>query len=129
MGKNTIVKSINDELRQATYVAMNLKVDAHGETTNADEIRKACHNFNRSPKRANLFHRAMTDSFEFIESYILPADIEIEDVNGSMRTISKGSWLVVTQTHSDEIWEAQKDGRITGVSIGARGQVVEEDTD
>lgn len=124
-----ILKSLDSELKQALYVVMNLKEDAHGETTNVDEIRAACHNFNRSPKRANLFHKSKTNSLEFIESYILPADIEIEDVNGEIRAISKGSWLVVTQTHSDEIWEAQKDGRITGVSIGALGQIVEEDTD
>lgn len=122
-----ILKSLDSELKQALYVVMNLKEDAHGETTNADEIRAACHNFSRSKKRANLFHKAMTDSVEFVESYILPADIEIEDVSGKVREISKGSWLVVTQTHSDEIWEAQKNGTITGVSIGALGQVVEED--
>lgn len=122
-----VIKSLDQELRQATYVVMNLKEDAHGETTNVDEIRKACHNFNRSPKRANLFHRFMTDSFEFVESYILPSDIQIEDINGEVRNISKGSWLVVTQTHSDDLWQAQKDGKITGVSIGALGQIIEED--
>lgn len=122
-----LIKSVNEELRQATYVVMNLKEDAHGEITSEEEIRKACHNFNRSPKRANLFHKVMTDSFEFVESYILPSDIQIEDVNGKIRNISKGSWLVVTQTHSDDLWQAQKDGKITGVSIGALGQIVEED--
>lgn len=122
MGKNTIVKSINDELRQATYVCMIPGEDAHGDNVTVDEIRRACHAFNKSKKRANLFHKAMTDSVEFVESYILPTDIDIADSDGVLRHIPKGAWLVVTETTSDEIWKAQKDGTITGVSIGAMGK-------
>ena len=127
--KKEILKALNDELMQATYVCMVPGTDLHGEETSVDEIRKACHAFNRSPKRANLFHKAMTDSVEFIESYILPVNIQIEDSTGNTRDISKGSWLVVTQTYSDDIWKAQKDGRINGVSIGAKGvrETIDED--
>lgn len=123
---NQIIKSLNEELRQATYIAMTLGEDAHGDCTEIDEIRRACHSFNRSSKQANLFHKAKTDSVEFVESYILPADITIEDAAGNTREVLKGSWLVVTETHSDEIWTAQKDGTITGVSIGCLGRRVEE---
>lgn len=121
MSKNTIVKSINEELRQATYVCMIPGEDAHGDNITVDEIRKACHAFNKSKRKASLFHYVVTDSVEFIESYILPTDIDIVDADGAIRHISKGSWLVVTETTSDEIWKAQKDGTITGVSIGALG--------
>lgn len=124
---NNVVKSLNTELKQATYVCMLPGEDLHGDYVSEEEIRKACHAFNRSPMRANLFHKAMTDSVEFIESYILPTGIELEDAAGTVRNIPKGAWLVVTQTYSDEIWKAQKDGRLNGVSIGARGRRVEED--
>jgi hypothetical protein len=129
MQKEQILKSLNDELMQATYVCMIPGKDLHGEEITVDEIRKACHAFNRSPKRANLFHKAMTDSVEFVESYILPVDIQMQDSTGSNRDIPAGTWLVVTQTYSDDIWKAQKDGRINGVSIGAKGNrvVVDED--
>ena len=122
MGRNNIVKALNDELRQATYVCMLPGEDAHGDNVVVDEIRKACHAFNRSSQKANLFHKAMTDSVEFVESYILPTDIDIADSDGVIRHIPKGSWLVVTETTSDEIWKAQKDGTISGVSIGALGK-------
>ena len=124
-----ILKSLNDELMQATYVCMIPGEDAHGDYVDVDTIREACHNFNRSPKRANLFHKAMTDSVEFVESYILPIDIEMQDSSGNTRSIPQGSWLVVTQTHNEEIWKAQKDGTINGVSIGAKGRRITIDED
>lgn len=129
MQKETIVKSLDEELRQALYVCMLPGEDLHGDNITVDEIRKACHNFNRSPRRANLFHKAMTESVEFVESYILPTDIEMQVTSGEVKSIPKGAWLVVTQTNSDEIWEAQKDGRINGVSIGALGKREEVETD
>ena len=122
MSRNSIVKALNDELRQATYVCMIPGEDAHGDNVTVDEIRKACHSYNRSPRKANLFHKAMTNSVEFVESYILPTDIDIADSDGVLRHIPKGAWLVVTETTSDKIWKAQKNGTITGVSIGALGK-------
>jgi hypothetical protein len=122
MSKSTIVKALNEELKQATYVCMIPGEDAHGDNVTIDEIRKACHAYNRSPQKVNLFHKAMTDSVEFVESYILPTNIDIVDADGVLRHIPKGAWLVVTETTSDEIWKAQKDGTITGVSIGALGK-------
>jgi hypothetical protein len=129
MGKNNIIKAFNDELRQATYVCMLPIEDAHGDNTSIDEIRKACHAFNRSPKRANLFHKMMTTDVEFVESFILPTDINIADSNGVLRYIPKGSWLVVSETSNDAIWEAQKNGTFSGVSIGALGERVEIETE
>jgi hypothetical protein len=129
MQKEQILKSLNDELMQATYACMVPGVDAHGDYVDVDTIREACHNFNRGPQRANLLHKAMTDSVEFIESYILPVDIQMQDSSGVSRSIPKGSWLVVTQTHSDDIWKAQKDGTINGVSIGAKGRRITIDED
>lgn len=121
MSKSQVIKSLNEELRQATYVCMLAGEDAHGDNITTEEIRKACHSFNRTQKKANLFHKAMTDSVEFVESYLLPCGISIEDSSGTLRNLEKGTWIVVTQTDSDEIWEAQKNGTISGVSIGALG--------
>jgi hypothetical protein len=117
-----IIKQLEPELRQALYVCMTAGTDLHGDTVTNDEIRKACHSFNSTSMQANLFHKMHTDSIKFVESYVIPTDIQLEDVTGNIRTVTKGSWLVVTQTDSDEIWQAQKDGRINGVSIGALGR-------
>lgn len=121
MVKKQLVKALNDELQQATYVCMIPGEDAHGDNVDVEEIRKACHAFNKSEMKANLFHKMMTDSVSFVESYTAPVDFQMADANGEIREIPKGTWLVVTETTSDEIWKAQKDGRISGVSIGALG--------
>ena len=80
----------------------------------ADEVRKACHNFNQHCMTANLLHLVETDTFDIVESYISPVDMILNDV-----VIKAGSWMSVLQIYSDEIWSEIKDGNLTGVSIGA----------
>lgn len=121
-----IIKSLNDELMQATYVVMVPdEVDAHGDVTSEDEVRKACHSFNAFCRQANLFHLVKTKDFSFAESYIAPVDFQLDD-----HLIKKGTWLAVTQTHNEELWGKQKSGEIVGLSIGAMAtieDVVEDD--
>lgn len=114
-----IVKSLNEELMQATYVSMVPdEVDAHGDITSVDEVRKACHSFNRSCMQPNLYHLENTDTFEIAESYICPADIVLDE-----HPVKKGTWLIVIQTKDPDLWELQKSGQINGISIGAFAQV------
>jgi hypothetical protein len=116
-----VEKSTNDELKQVTYIAMLPdSVDLHGDFTSSDEVRKACQNFNRSSMRTNLFHVAMTKSFEVIESYIAPTDFVLDD-----KFVAKGTWLMSFQVHSDEVWKMIKSGDINGISIGAMALVEE----
>lgn len=116
-----ICKSAEEALQQATFIVLEPDVvDLHGDTYNAKEVAKACHNFNKFCRTANLFHLAETVSFEIAESYIAPADIEI----GS-EVIKKGVWLAVIQVHSFELWESILNGEVSGLSIGALA-VVEE---
>lgn len=118
-----IVKSVNEELKQATYVVLvPNEVDAHGDTISEDEVRKACHNFNKYCKQANLFHLAETDTFEFAESYITPTDLVLGD-----KYVTKGTWLAVVQAKDEGLWELMKSGDICGLSIGALG--LKEDVD
>lgn len=63
-------------------------------------------------RKANLFHRMETTSFEFRESYIAPADFVI---NGQF--VKKGSWLGVIYVSDDEVWEGIKSGEYNGLSI------------
>ena len=56
-----VVKSVNEELKQATFVVMVPdEVDLHGDIIAEDEVRKACHNFNKHCNQANLFHITKT---------------------------------------------------------------------
>lgn len=109
-----IAKSVNEELMQVTYVAMKPGVDLHGDLVELDEIRLAKESFNKSLMSANLFHAGMTDSFDIIESYLCPTDLELNS-----HPVMKGEWLVTIQVHDTELWRMIKNDEITGVSIGA----------
>lgn len=116
-----IAKSTNEELKQATFLVLAPEeVDLHGDIYSAEEIRKACHNFNQHCMTANLLHLVETDSFEIVESYIAPVDMVLNDV-----IIKAGSWMSVLQVHSEEVWSDIKDGLLTGVSIGAMANTEE----
>lgn len=113
--KVQITKAVNEELKQATFLVLAPdEVDLQGDTYSADEVRKACHNFNQHCMTANLLHLVETDTFDIVESYISPVDMILNDV-----VIKAGSWMSVLQIYSDEIWSEIKDGKLTGVSIGA----------
>lgn len=119
-----LIKQMNQELMQVTYVAMKPGVDLHSDLVELDEIRKAKESFNESLMQANLFHVAMTDSFKIIESYLAPTDLVL---NGY--AVVKGTWLVTLQVYDEEIWQMIKDDLITGVSIGAVAAVEYLDDD
>jgi hypothetical protein len=120
-----VTKAVNEELKQATFVVMVPdEVDAHGDVTSEEEVRKACHNFNKHCMKANLFHLVQTDSFEFCESYCCPTDFMLGD-----KLVKKGTWLATIQSKDDSLWELIKSGDINGLSIGALASVetIEED--
>lgn len=118
-GSLAVEPVVNQELRQATYIAMAPdEIDFHGDVTSAEEVRKAKESFNRSKQNANLFHIAMTSSFSIIESYLAPADMVLDD-----KFVVKGTWLVTIQANDDDLWEAIKSGDISGISIGALATV------
>lgn len=111
-----VVKATNEELKQATFLVLAPdEVDLHGDIYSADEVRKACHNFNQHCMKANLLHLVETDTFDIVESYIAPVDMVLNDV-----IIKAGSWMSVLQVNSEEIWSDIKNGSLTGVSIGGR---------
>lgn len=111
-----IFKQAKDELKQATFLVLAPdEVDLHGDIYDADEVRKACHNFNTYCRKANLLHLFDTESFSIVESYTAPVDMQMGET-----IIKAGSWLSVLQFSDDDIWEEVKNGNYTGVSIGAK---------
>jgi Putative phage serine protease XkdF len=117
-GAMPVIKSVDQELMQVTYVAMQAGIDAHGDLTTSDEVRKAKESFNKSLQRANLFHQQMTDTFSIIESYLAPCDMVLSE-----HFIAKGTWLVSLQVYDPTIWDMIKSGDIVGLSIGATAKV------
>lgn len=119
------VDSQGQELKQVTYVVMepcdsDEEFDLHGDMTTEDEVRKACENFNKHCRKANLLHLFETDSFEIIESYISPVEFEI-----NKEIVKKGSWLATIQVVEDWLWDDIKSGEFTGLSIQANARTEE----
>lgn len=120
MQKN-IVKAVNEELKQATYVVMVPdEVDLHGDIVSEEEVRKACHNFNKHSMQPNLFHMVKTETFEFCESYCTPVEFTLGD-----KEVKKGTWVATIQVLDDDLWELIKSGEVSGLSIGAMASVEE----
>jgi len=114
-----ITKATNEELKQATFIVMAPdEVDLHGDITTEQEVRKACHNFNKYSMKANLFHLVETNTFEFCESYVCPSDFVLGD-----KFVKKGTWVATVQCLDDSLWELIKSGEINGLSIGALAAV------
>ena len=119
--KVPILKATDTKLKQVLFVAMQPDlVDAHGDTTTEEEVRKACHSYNLTCNKTNLFHLANTETFDIVESYIVPVDIQIGE-----RFVTKGSWLVNLQVHDEDLWVAIESGEVNGVSIGAMANAEE----
>jgi hypothetical protein len=119
-----VTKSLNTELKQATFVVLvPEEVDLHGDIVSEEEVRKACFNFNKHCMQANLMHMLHTDAFEFAESYVAPVEFMLDD-----RLITKGTWLATVQVHDDDVWGLIKSGEINGLSIGAIANVEALDT-
>ena len=112
-----IIKQANEELKQATFLVLSPdEVDLHGDVYDANEVRKACHNFNTYCRKANLLHLFDTDTFSVVESYIAPVGMQMGDT-----VIKAGSWLAVIQVSESEdgdaLWEGIKDGDFNGLSV------------
>jgi len=116
-----IIKQANEELKQATFLVLAPdEVDLHGDIYDANEVRKACHNFNTHCRKANLLHLFDTETFSIAESYIAPVEMQMGET-----IIKAGSWVSVLQFHNEDIWKDVKDENFTGVSIGGTATVID----
>ena len=119
-----VTKALDEEQRMAMFVVLIPdEVDLHGDTYSAEEVEKACNNFNTTSMKANLFHKVETEDAKIVQSFINPTDFTTDDG----REIKKGAWLQwwsFPETEiGEKIWKAVKAGDITGVSIGAMATV------
>ncbi|EOO65480.1 XkdF-like putative serine protease domain-containing protein [Bacillus mycoides] len=96
--------------------------DVHNDFMNAEEIEKAAHKFMKDAQNIDTQHDFVSGAGEVVESYIAPADFEINGVS-----IQKGSWVIATKA-SDEVWEKIEKGEITGYSMAGIAEVEEQAT-
>jgi hypothetical protein len=121
-----VTKSLDEEDRKALFVVLAPDVvDLHGDTYTAEEVEKACDNYNSHCNVAYLFHQVETEEASAVQSFISPADFKLD--NGV--EITKGTWLQWWKFPETEVgealWQGVKSGDINGVSIGAMANVEE----
>lgn len=116
----TILTKAEDEQKLVYGVVYEPGIaDAHDDFMTAAEIEKAAHEFMKESQNIDTQHDFIPGAGEVRESYIAPADFEI---NGT--TIQKGSWVIVTKA-TDEVWEKIQKGEITGYSMAGTAEVEE----
>lgn len=129
ISKSASVYETKDELMQVTYVVLQPGIDGHGDYFSKEEIRKAKESFNKvlvQKNMSNLFHIMKTSSFDIIESYLAPCNMEFQG-----NPVEEGSWLCTLQVNKgfEDLWEGIKNGDFVGVSIGALASVEEVNSD
>lgn len=118
-----VVKQLQEEKRIATFVVLEpqdvssgMTTDLHGDVYTEEDIEDACHSFAEHSYRANILHRAETEEFQFLESYVTKSAMVLGD-----RYIKKGTWLAVCK-FSEDLWKEVKSGRYNGLSIQCLAQ-------
>lgn len=100
----------SDEERQIVYgVVMEPDTyDTDFNWTTSDEIEKAAHFFMQHGVGIDKEHTRKDIEAAVVESYIAPADFEIDD-----KPVAKGSWVMAVHIRDEAEWEALKsDGRL-----------------
>ncbi|WP_242276670.1 XkdF-like putative serine protease domain-containing protein [Bacillus cereus group sp. BfR-BA-01445] len=119
-----VIKS-DDEAERLVYgiVYEPDTIDAHGDFADAKTIEKAAHEFMLKYRQIDKNHDFVAGVGEVVESYIAPADMEL---NGE--PVKKGTWILTTKA-DEETWEAVKEGEFQGYSLAgvAETEVIEEE--
>lgn len=88
--------------------------DSQGDIYDAESVRKAAFYFMEETQRLGLMHQRTLarDKVRVLESYIAPTDLHLDG-----HFVKKGTWLLAARVLDDALWQAVKDGRLTGWSI------------
>ncbi len=107
-----------DEDKKLVYgiVLAPNEVDTQNDIIFPHTIEKAAHNFLQQSRVLGEQHETVADS-EVVESYITPEDTVLQN-----QEVKKGTWIIVSKIHSDELWNDIKAGHYTGYSIGGKGK-------
>lgn len=119
-----VIKSEDEEKRLVYGIVYEPGVlDSHNDFADESTIEKAAHEFMLKYRQIDKDHDFQAGVGEVVESYIAPADME---VNGE--TITKGTWVLVTKA-TEEVWEAVKKQEYKGYSLAgvAETEVIEEE--
>ncbi|HGO9410859.1 TPA: XkdF-like putative serine protease domain-containing protein [Bacillus cereus] len=119
-----VVKSDNEEQRLVYGIVYEPNtLDSHNDFADEKTIEKAAHEFMLKYRQIDKNHDFVAGVGEVVESYIAPADMEL---NGE--PVKKGTWILTTKA-DEETWEAVKKGEFQGYSLAgvAETEVIEEE--
>lgn len=96
--------------------------DAHGDGMSLEEIRKMVANFNDNIDNisGNIHHIQMTQGFKPVKAWVNETECIIGDT-----VVPEGQPIVKVQFFDADLWQARITGELRGVSIGAKGQRVD----
>lgn len=120
-GSAELIKADSEEDQDEHYILGIVlepdEVDSQGDTITASVIRQAAHTYMEDFGNVGLQHQTFVNGkIKILESYICPCDATI---GGQL--VKAGTWLMGFRVLDKSIWEAVKEGLLTGLSIGGSG--------
>jgi hypothetical protein len=113
---------MQEEKRLVLGVVLQPNVpDSDDDVFSEEVIEDAMTSFNLSKSQSvDLEHLLdIPDAaIDIVESYLAPADFELDG-----EKITKGTWLMKFRVNSEPIWEAVKEGLLTGLSPAGKAMV------
>lgn len=120
-GEFNILKTSSDKQVCTGRVMKPNFVDAQNDNITQKELEEAAWRFLKNKPIVALGHeKALEDRQAYVcESYIAPTNFELND-----ETVEEGTWIASVKVEDDQLWQAVKEGEITGFSIGGYGERV-----
>jgi hypothetical protein len=115
------VAKAEDPPRRLTYgvVLEPDTVDLQGDVMSAQDIELAAHAFMEESRAGGVMHEELVQGACVVESYLAPADFEVETADGA-ELVRKGSWVLAMHWPED-VWKRIAGGELTGYSVGGQG--------
>ncbi|MFE8709369.1 XkdF-like putative serine protease domain-containing protein [Aeromonas allosaccharophila] len=118
------IKKFNEEQMIAIepLYCKPLDSDAHEQGMTETEIRKMVDNINTNIDKisGNIAHVFNTDGFYFVKAWVNECDCMIGN-----QFVPEGQPIIAVQFTDKTLWDMRKTGQLQGLSIGARGHVVD----
>lgn len=90
-------------------------VDAQGDIYSEEEIRKAAHLYMEEFAHIKLMHAGgyIEGKVKILENYVTHVAMEVDG-----QPVKRGTWMLGVRVLDDSLWDACKQGDLTGFSIG-----------
>jgi len=89
--------------------------DSQGDIYDEETVRKAAYYFMEQAQHIGLMHRGgplEAVKIRVLESYVAPVDMLVD-----AQFVKKGTWLMAARVLDNDLWQAIKQGKLTGWSI------------